>query len=394
IKVYHGIERKHLRAVAKEARRAELAVVGHAPHDVSPRRAAKAGLVNFSHGMELLRGHDEPGEAIEESRRMARALKRRGVWVTPNLIYLDALARQQEDPSVILADPDFARLHPAMRQWFHPEHNPYAAQGEEGAAFNRHRLEYVKVLIKVLHEEGVPLLAGSDALAAGVFPQSALFAEFRLLEEAGLTPEEALAAATVRGGEFIRTHIDPKARLGVIAPGARADLLLVAEDPRRKVLRRASIRGVIAGGALHGGWGEASGRLEPPPARSAAARAVSRIAGLVAAGKVGEAQLVYDAVRKGRPGEILFHRFAFLNIADRLMFEDGEVTDDRLRLEQAAAAYRMYTDTYPELHIGHIRLAQALAALERCAQANAALDWARSLAPAHPLIEETAEACD
>lgn len=394
IKVYHGIERKHLRALAKEARRAGLVVIGHAPEGMPPRKAARAGLVNFAHGMELLRDLDSPAEAAEEAREIARDIKRRGAWVTPNLVYLDTLAREQENPSLILTDPNYGRLHPAMRQWFDPKNNPYAAQGKQAGEWNRARLRAVKTLTKALHEAGVPLLAGSDALAAGIFPQSALFEEFRLLEEAGLSPAEVLATATARGGEFIRTHIDRKARLGVIAPGARADLLLVAHDPRARVLRAASIRGVIAAGSLHGQWGTAAGRLQGVTAPVETERAVSRIASLVRAGKVGQAKAVYDAVRSGRPGEILFHRFAYLNLVHPLMFEGNKVTKDRARLENAVIALNMYTDTYPDLHIGHITLARALAALGRCADAEKELDRARALSPGHPLIEETAEECD
>lgn len=77
-----------------------------------------------------------------------------------------------------------------------------------------------------LHEAGVPLLAGSDAPNPGTAAGATLLDELGLLVEVGLTPTEALTAATTAPAEVFGLT-----DRGRIAPGTRADLLLVDGDP-------------------------------------------------------------------------------------------------------------------------------------------------------------------
>ncbi|MFI5709582.1 amidohydrolase family protein [Kribbella sp. NPDC051620] len=84
--------------------------------------------------------------------------------------------------------------------------------------------------VAALHEAGVPLLAGTDANAQpGVPPVehgSSLHRELELLAQAGLSNAEALYAATAGPAKYFKL-----ADRGVVEPGRRADLLLIAGDP-------------------------------------------------------------------------------------------------------------------------------------------------------------------
>ncbi len=75
---------------------------------------------------------------------------------------------------------------------------------------------------------GITILAGSDAPNVGHFPGAGLHVELRKLVEAGMTPGEALRAATLENAQFLA---GPQATFGQIAPGKRADLVLVDGDP-------------------------------------------------------------------------------------------------------------------------------------------------------------------
>lgn len=80
--------------------------------------------------------------------------------------------------------------------------------------------------VRLLHAAGVPTLAGTDAPNAGTAHGAGMFAELELLVEAGLSPADALAAATsvpARGFAL--------ADRGRLAPGLRGDVLLVRGDP-------------------------------------------------------------------------------------------------------------------------------------------------------------------
>jgi len=87
---------------------------------------------------------------------------------------------------------------------------------------------------------GVPLLAGTDAMNPFCFPGFSLHDELALLVESGLTPLAALQAATIRPAEYLaRTQ-----ELGLIVPGKRADLVLLAADPLADIHNTNKIQGV------------------------------------------------------------------------------------------------------------------------------------------------------
>src|SRR5215469_7014899 len=93
--------------------------------------------------------------------------------------------------------------------------------------------------IRQLKAAGVPILAGTDAPNPGTSHGASLHLEMELLQHAGLTPAEALASATSIPASQFRL-----ADRGRIAPGLRADLLLVKGDPTADIKATRSIVGV------------------------------------------------------------------------------------------------------------------------------------------------------
>lgn len=93
--------------------------------------------------------------------------------------------------------------------------------------------------VRQLHEAKVPILAGTDAGNPGTAHGAALHRELELLVKAGLTPIEALAAATSVPARTFRLS-----DRGRIAAGLRADVMLVDGDPTTDILATRNIVGV------------------------------------------------------------------------------------------------------------------------------------------------------
>src|SRR6185436_983345 len=108
---------------------------------------------------------------------------------------------------------------------------------------------------------GVPILAGTDAPNPGTSHGAALHRELEFLVEAGLSPAEALAAATSVPAKAF--HLEDRGR---IAPGLRADLVLVAGDPTRDITDTRAIVRIWKGGV------PVERPLAPPPAPSTTAK--------------------------------------------------------------------------------------------------------------------------
>jgi imidazolonepropionase-like amidohydrolase len=101
--------------------------------------------------------------------------------------------------------------------------------------------------VRRVHAAGVTVLAGADA-QSGVFPGPGLHRELRHLVRCGLTPAEALRAATGDAARFITRADDPD--FGIVAEGKVADLVLVDGDPTADVAASEHIRAVFRHGVL------------------------------------------------------------------------------------------------------------------------------------------------
>jgi imidazolonepropionase-like amidohydrolase len=107
---------------------------------------------------------------------------------------------------------------------------------------------HAEAAVGAMHTAGIPVIAGTDANNAPFVPYSpvhgeSIHGELALLVAAGLTPAEALRAATSRAAELF--GLDDR---GAITPGLRADLLLVEGDPTTDISATRNIRHVwIAG---------------------------------------------------------------------------------------------------------------------------------------------------
>lgn len=99
--------------------------------------------------------------------------------------------------------------------------------------------------LKRLHEAGITIAAGTDAGNIGTPHGPALFYEFELMSNAGLTPREILATAT-DGGARLMGRDD----LGQLEEGMRADLVVLDKNPLIDISHTTSIRRVVKEGRV------------------------------------------------------------------------------------------------------------------------------------------------
>jgi hypothetical protein len=99
--------------------------------------------------------------------------------------------------------------------------------------------------VRDYHRAGVTIVAGTDS---PIFPYGlALIVELASYVEAGLRPAEALRTATINAAAALGAD----GELGVIAPGARADLIIVDGDPLSRMEDLLQLRGSLRGGIYY-----------------------------------------------------------------------------------------------------------------------------------------------
>jgi imidazolonepropionase-like amidohydrolase len=103
-------------------------------------------------------------------------------------------------------------------------------------------------IVRRLHEAGAKLLAGTDAGIGVTAPGASMADELGLLVDAGLSPYDALRAATADAAEYLGLD----GEVGTIATGARADLLLLDADPLADIGAVRRVRGVMLRGVYVG----------------------------------------------------------------------------------------------------------------------------------------------
>jgi imidazolonepropionase-like amidohydrolase len=254
IKVYTNLSADAFAALAGEAKAQRIGVVGHNVAAVGLAKQLAAGQVMVAHVEEFFTGFfPEPPAGDQQApptdARIADAIalvQKHGTFVTSDLFTYRAIAAQFGKPEVVkayLAAPEARTLSPADRiDWARSGYQKKAVDLSRRVAFEAR-------FVKAMADAGVPLITGGDApTIPGLVPGFALHGEIDAMLSAGLTPWQALSAATRTPGAFIAQTVPGAAKVGVIAPGYRADLLLVAENPLDKPATLRAPIGVMAGG--------------------------------------------------------------------------------------------------------------------------------------------------
>lgn len=200
-----------------------LAVV-HASTQEDARHAIQSGADGLVHVFA-----DQAADAA-----FVEAARAGGAFVIPTLSVVASLSGADEG-AALQADPGLGPLLTA-------EQTATLAARIPGVPANS-RLGLALASVRDLHAAGVTILAGTDAPNPGTAHGASMHGELALLVRAGLAPAEALSAATALPARAF--GIGDRGR---IAPGMRADLLLVDGDPLADITATRAIAGVWKNG--------------------------------------------------------------------------------------------------------------------------------------------------
>lgn len=279
IKVYHGLPPETYFAISEQARELGLPLVGHVPYQVRTAEASDAEHRSIEHLMGVMKGCSADEEAVLKEwqtvlelaragdmkavvqqymtpvrlalatqdkvvcRRLAERFVENETWHVPTLVSLRGKAylrefADKEDPRTLYFTP------PTRWTGGRPFGFPMS---KEQWDLLQSQYEREKEIVGMMAELGVPLLAGSDTATPWAFPGFGLHDELELLVEAGLTPLQALQAATINPTLFL----DRTDELGTIEEGKLADLVLLEANPLEDISNTQRIRAVVADGRLY-----------------------------------------------------------------------------------------------------------------------------------------------
>lgn len=249
-KAYMNITRDELRAAVEEAHKRSLKVTGHLC-SIGFREAAELGIDNLEHGLmvdsefvpDKKPDHCPPSSEVSKSLRQLdlngaaaqetiRTLVARKVAITSTLPVFEAAGAPLSQTGIGAAS---ALLNPRVINVMSTDARVRYLQARARVSSEAN---YVALLRKAMDFErafvaaGGLLLAGPDPTGnGGVVAGFGDLREVELLVEAGFTSLEAIKIATFNGARFLGED----ARIGSIAPGKQADLMVVKGNPATNI---------------------------------------------------------------------------------------------------------------------------------------------------------------
>ena len=253
-KAYMQITREQLRAAVEEAHARKLKITGHLC-SVTYAEAAEIGIDNLEHGFLAATDFVDdkqpdvcPGQGAGQRtiaaldpegapfKTLVKTLVDRGVALTSTLTVFETFTPGRPLP------PGLDVLLPELKTQFESNHRR-TAQNTQSV--------YTGLFPKALALErafvraGGTLIAGTDPTGGGgVVPGFSNHRQLELLVEAGFTPLEAIRIGTLNGAAYLGRA----ARVGSIAPGKQADLIVIDGDPSSTISDVRKVETVFKGG--------------------------------------------------------------------------------------------------------------------------------------------------
>ena len=244
IKLYWRLDTDTFTAINDEARKQGMKVLGHIPRAFEGRleSAFVPGFTMVAHAEEYAKHSEAFSDADAE--RFAKLAKENGTALTGTLTTMRWISSQTRSLDELKALPTLKYVHPVVLfTWI--EGNSYNRNSSpRRVAYFERMVDFHRRLVRAFKAAGVPVVAGTDALNPGCVPGFSLHEELGELVKAGLTNEEALAAATRLPAAWLGVLDDR----GTIEAGKRADLVLLDADPLAEIANTRKIAGVMLGG--------------------------------------------------------------------------------------------------------------------------------------------------
>lgn len=275
LKVYDDVPREAYFALAAQAKKQGLPFVGHVPHSVTMREASEAGQKSVEHLGTFLEGSSSAenelrnwasapvkdgdfsvipariaarGSRILETYNRQRAeellskLARHQTWQVPTL--LAKWVNTNVDDLSVADDPHYQYIPAPEREDWSPQKNFFFRyRTPEFITYQKRLFEKEMQVVGAMYRAEVPIMAGTDGGAYTV-PGFGLHRELALLVEAGLTPMDALRAATINPANFL----GEADTLGTVEPGKTANLVVLEANPLDHIGNTRRIDAVVVNG--------------------------------------------------------------------------------------------------------------------------------------------------
>ena len=246
IKIRDHVKLETLKAICDEAHRLGMRVTGHVPESMNALQAVEAGMDQINHMNFVLTGffpnrdRNSPPLRVNLTapniKNALKVFKEHGTVIDPTLAVLELMLRPMKTP-IESFEPGLTKVPQELTVQINKK-----GEAEAPPEALQMVMDVMLKLVGALHQEGVPIVAGSDV---GV-PGHTLHRELELYVKAGLTPLEAIQTATTTPAHLFKLDFE----FGTIERGTRADLIVLDANPAENISNIRKIRYVVTQGRL------------------------------------------------------------------------------------------------------------------------------------------------
>jgi len=268
VKVYNNVKEPELRAIIAAAKERGLPVAGHIPRSMTMTRAVELGMTRLEHiritGREMLSldeaekidplplGRREPllwqrfDLQSEKMQALVQRLAQSKIFLDPTLV----IAEETEvpNPDADRNDPNNKYLLATVVERYVNFKSPLYDLPADLQAAGVEAFDKQEKFVGMCNRAGVKIIAGTDGPGIGVLlPGFGLHRELELLVASGLSPLQALRAATLTAAEAL----GKEDRLGTVEPGKLADIVILDADPLLEIHNLRKIHLVVQAGKTY-----------------------------------------------------------------------------------------------------------------------------------------------
>lgn len=260
LKVHEGLSPDTYRRIAETAHELGLHFGGHVADAVGLRVALAEGQATIDHldnvleAVVELKTPDAPPtqlapaavvQGFDEDRlaEVVAILHREGAAVVPTEALWGSIFGSTPLKELREQHPEIRYMPKPLIQSWHQQIQGYRSFFAQNGTGDR-ILELRKTALAAIHRAGIPILLGTDSPQIYSVPGFSMHREMEHMVAAGMTPYEVLVSGTRNVAEFY----GEEGHSGIVAPGARADLILVQGDPRQDLAALRDPRGVMHAG--------------------------------------------------------------------------------------------------------------------------------------------------
>jgi imidazolonepropionase-like amidohydrolase len=245
LKVHPGLTAAEFDAMARTAAEVGIRFGGHVPADVGLIRAIEMGQQTFDHIDGYTIYLDAEDKTLADRRKLEEIVeltRKTGAWVVPTMVLW-------ENGVLGLGNTEEMQAWPEMKYWPPNQVEAWANRHRQGQANADVEIASIHArnrnqILKALSDGGAGILMGTDSPQLFSVPGFSLHREMQAMAEAGMNPWQVLVSGTRNVGEYFQAQDS----FGTIAPGRRADLLLLEANPLDSVANVARRAGVMVRG--------------------------------------------------------------------------------------------------------------------------------------------------